>query len=370
MDPSSFRNPHSAFRNGLARRVAYCLAAFTLCAVVGCPKPQLVLYCAQDEDPAKGILASFKQETGIEVTPKPDTEADKSVSLYQEIVREQSRPRCDVFWNNEILSTIRLQKQGLLLPYDSPSAKPYAESEWAPKTKDHTWHAFATRARVLIVNTDLVPEEKERPKSLLDLADEKWKGQAVMARPLFGTTATQAACLFEVMGKEDAEKYYHALKENGIHIAPGNSQVARWVADGKTPSGERVAVGVTDTDDAMAMVKAKKKVALIFPDREGSEKYPQFGTLYIPNTVAILKNASHPEAAKRLVDYLLSPEVEARLAEGDMHQIPLNPDVKAKLPEQIVTPDKVKKTMQVDFFKAAEMWDEVQDFLRKEFATK
>src|SRR5262249_36984644 len=243
-----------------------------------------------------------------------------------------------------ILSTIRLQKQGLLLPYDSPSAKPYAESEWAPKTKDHTWHAFATRARVLIVNTELVPE-KERPKSLFDLADEKWKGQAVMARPLFGTSATQAACLFEVMGREDAEKYYHALKENGIHIAPGNSQVARWVADGKTPSGERVAVGVTDTDDAMAMVRAKKKVALIFPDREGSEKYPRFGTLYIPNTVAILKNASHPEAAKRLVDYLLSPEVEARLAEGDMHQIPLNPDLRAQAepPEQSLRPGKGTK---------------------------
>src|SRR5262249_61634173 len=129
--------------------------------------------------------------------------------------------------------------------------------------------------------------------------------------------------------------------------------------------------GVTDTDDAMAMVRAKKKVALIFPDREGSEKYPRFGTLYIPNTVAILKNASHPEAAKRLVDYLLSPEVEARLAEGDMHQIPLNPDVraKAKLPEQIVTPDKVKKTMQVDFYKAAAMWDDAQKSL-KEFAAQ
>jgi iron(III) transport system substrate-binding protein len=350
------------------RRLAYCLAAVALCAVAGCPRSQLVLYCAQDEDFAKGILASFNKETGIEVTPKFDTEADKSVSLYQEVVREQGRPRCDVFWNNEILSTIRLQKQGLLLPYDSPSAKPYPDSPNV-KAKDHTWHAFATRARVLIVNTELVPE-KERPKSLFDLTDGKWKGRAVMARPQFGTSATQAACLFEVMGKEDAEKYYQALKENGIHVAPGNKQVADWVADGKTPTGERVAVGVTDTDDAMEMVKAKRKVALIFPDREGSEKYPRFGTLYIPNTVAVLKNASHPEAAKKLVDYLLSPEVEAKLAEGDSHQIPLNPDVKAKLPEQIVTPDKVKKTMEVDFYKAAEIWDDAQKFLRNHYAAQ
>ena len=343
-------------------RLAYCLAALALCAVAGCPRSQLVLYCAQDEGFAKGILASFNKETGIEVTPKFDTEADKSVSLYQEIVREQGRPRCDVFWNNEILSTIRLQKQGLLLPYDSPSAKPYPE--WA-KAKDHTWHAFATRARVLIVNTDLVPDEKDRPTSLFDLTKEKWKDKAVMARPQFGTSATQAACLFQVLGKEEAEKYYRDLKANGIHMAPGNKQVADWVADGKTPTGERVVVGVTDTDDAMEVIKDGKKVALIFPDKDSKD--PKRGTLFIPNTLAILKNASHPEAAKKLVDYLLSPEVEKKLAEGDSHQIPLNPDVKAKLPEQYPAMDKVKK-MPVDFEKAAEMWDEAQAFVTSTFA--
>src|SRR5207249_9248224 len=136
--------------------------------------------------------------------------------------------------------------------------------------------------------------------------DEKWKGQAVMARPLFGTSATQAACLFQVFGKDEAKKYYSGLLKNGIHIAPGNKQVADWVADGKTPSGERVVVGITDTDDAMEALKDKKKVALIFPDCDAPPD-GKLGTLFIPNTVAILKNASHPEAAKKLVDYLLSP---------------------------------------------------------------
>jgi iron(III) transport system substrate-binding protein len=364
MQPSPIRNPQSAIRNRWTRRLVYCLAALALCAVAGCPRSQLVLYCAQDKGFAEGILASFHKETSIEVTPKFDTEADKSVSLYQEIVREQGRPRCDVFWNNEILATIRLQKQGLLLPYDSPSARPYPDSPNV-KAKDHTWHAFATRARVLIVNTELVPDKDERPTSLFDLTKEKWKGQAVMARPQFGTSATQAACLFQVLGKEEAEKYYSDLKANGIHIAPGNKDVADWVAAGKTPTGERVAVGVTDTDDAMGAIKAKKKVALIFPDKDSKD--PKRGTLFIPNTLAILKNASHPEAAKKLVDYLLSAAVEKKLAEGDSHQIPLNPDVKAKLPEQYPALDKVKK-MQVDFEKAAELWDEAQAFVTNKFA--
>src|SRR4029077_19991782 len=109
---------------------------------------RVVLYCSQDREFALGLLEQFRKETGLEVVPKFDTEANKSVSLYNEIVAEEGRPRCDVFWNNEPLNTLRLQKQGLLEPYDSPSAKPYPA--WA-KAKDHTWHAFAGRARVLLV---------------------------------------------------------------------------------------------------------------------------------------------------------------------------------------------------------------------------
>lgn len=344
------------------RLSVYSLIALALTGVLGCSRQQLVLYCAQDQEFAAGILQTFKQETGIEVAPKFDTEADKSVSLYTEIVREKDRPRCDVFWNNEILSTIRLQKQGLLLPYDSPAAKPYPATA---KADDHTWHAFAARARILIVNTDLVAE-KDRPRSLLDLTQEKWKGQAVMARPQFGTSATQAACLFDVLGDEKARDYYHGLKNNEIHLAPGNKQVAEWVGKGKTPTGERVVVGITDTDDALEEIKDGNPVAIIFPDRD-APKDSKLGTLFIPNTLAILKGAPHPAEAKKLVDYLLSPAVEVKLAEADSHQIPLNPDVKAKLPPQMETPQTVKR-MDVNFEKAAALWDQVQDFLRVEFA--
>src|SRR5262249_51960623 len=88
-------------------------------------QPRVVLYCAQDREFAEDVLSEFTRQTGTAVTPKFDTEADKSVSLYFEITDEKDRPRCDVFWNNEILSTIRLQKQGLLAPYASEPGKLY-----------------------------------------------------------------------------------------------------------------------------------------------------------------------------------------------------------------------------------------------------
>jgi iron(III) transport system substrate-binding protein len=326
------------------------------CGCGGRPQNRVVLYCAQDEEFAEKVLGEFTQRTGLRVDPKYDTEADKSVSLYTELVNEKAQPRCDVHWNNEILSTIRLQRQGLLEPYRSPSAAPYPAFA---RASDDTWHAFAGRARILIVNTNLV-KEAERPRSLLDLTGAAWKGRVAMAKPEFGTTATQAACLFEVLGPEKAKEFYRGLHANGVHIVPGNKQVAEGVGKGD------FAVGMTDTDDAMEEVEAGRPVAIVFPDSD-RPKSERMGTLFIPNTVAVIRGCPNPDGARKLVDYLLSPEVEARLAETASHQIPLNPEVKANLPKEIKRPGEVK-AMDVDFEKAAAMWDEVQQFLRNEFA--
>lgn len=322
----------------------------------GCPKsvPRVVVYCAQDREFAEGVFADFRIGGGPAVTPKFDTEANKSVSLAAELEQEAGRPRCDVHWNNEILGTIRLARRGVYDRYESPAAAPYPD--WT-RPADRTWQAFAARARVLIVNTNLVTEG-DRPRRLLDLGQPKWKSRVAMAKPQFGTTATHAACLFEALGPDAAKAFYRGLQANDVVVVPGNKQVARGVADG------RFAVGMTDSDDALIELNDGKPVAIVFPDGGGDSP---LGTLYIPNTVAVVKGCPNPEAARRLVDYLLRPETETKLAEGGGFQIPLNPTVAAKLPPTLLTPTQ-GKPMRVDFEKAADRWEEAQTFLREEFA--
>ena len=277
------------------------------------------------------------------------------MSLYEEIVRESKRPRCDLYWNNEILHTIRLSKQGLLEPYESPSAADYPE--WT-KAKDRTWQAFAARARVLIVNTNLVAAN-DYPRGIFDLTKPAWKDRVVMAKPAFGTTATQAVCLFDALGDGPARKFFLDLRANGLAFVAGNKQVAQGVANGD------FAVGFTDSDDALIELDAGKPVVLIFPDREGHPDYPRLGTLFIPNTLAIIKGSANVAGAKKLIDSLLSAGVEKKLAEGGGRQIPLNPKTQANLHPALVRPEQVK-SMQVDWDRAAERWQEVQTFLRNE----
>jgi iron(III) transport system substrate-binding protein len=339
--------------------VSVVLFSILLLLTSGCgqSKPRVVVYCAQDREFAEGIFEDFTQKTGLSVTPKYDIESEKSVGLVLEISREKDRPRCDVHWNNEILGTILLDRQDLLEPFASPASAPYPSFA---KSKHDTWHAFAERARVLLVNNNLVPKSEDRPRRLLDLTDPRWKGKVVMAKPNFGTSATQAACLFEVLGRDKAKEFYLDLKKNNVTIVPGNKQVADGVSDGQ------FAVGVTDTDDAIGEVEAGKPVTIIFPDRD-APKDSRMGTLFIPNTVAIIRGSPNPAGARQLVDFLLSPKVEEKLAESESHQIPMNPEVQAKLPKEFVT-RKTVKAMDVDFEKAADLWEEVQEFLRNEFA--
>lgn len=311
---------------------------------------EVIVYTALDAEFSRPVLEDFTKETGVSVRPKFDAESNKTVGLTQLILQERNRPRCDVFWNNEILNTLRLQQEGLLDVYRPPMAEEYPAAFRSPQG---TWYGFAGRARVLVVNTELVPEA-ERPRSIRDLADSKWRGRAAIAKPLAGTTATHAACLFAAWGDEEAKKFFRALKANEVNVLSGNKQVATWVAGGQLP------FGLTDTDDAIIEIEKGRPVEIVYPDQgEGG-----LGTLFIPNTLAIIRGGPHPQGARRLVDYLLSRKVEAKLAAGKSAQIPLNPNVDAKV--RVETP-KTLKPMAVDFEKAAEKWDTAVKFLDAEF---
>jgi iron(III) transport system substrate-binding protein len=318
-----------------------CGAGLLALAAAGCwnaAGPEVVVYTALDREFSEPILDDFAAATGIAPLPKYDDESTKSVGLTSAIIAESDRPRCDVFWNNEILNTLRLEQKGLLEAYHPREAERFPP--WS-RSPDGAWHGFAARARVLIVNTDLVPEA-DRPKSIYDLADPRWKGRTGIARPVAGSTATHAACLFATLGADE------------VQVQSGNKQVATAVAGGQ------IAFGLTDTDDAIIEIERGRPVAIVYPDREPD----QLGTLFIPNTLAIMKGCPHPEAARKLVDYLLSVEVEKKLAAGPSAQIPLGGD--PSIQPRVETPETVH-AMEVDFAAAARAWDEAAAYLQAEF---
>ncbi len=299
---------------------------------------RVVVACAQDEEYAEALFKSISEKAKLVIVPKYDTEANKSVSLVAELMEEAQKPRTDVHWNNEPLGTIRLARGGLY--------------------EDNAWKPFAERARVLIVNTNLV-KDADRPASIFDLAAPKWKGQTAMAKPYFGTTASHMACLWEMMGQADATEFIRSLKSNEVSFEAGNKQVARNVASGK------YAFGLTDSDDAALEVLDGKPVAVIFPDAVENPKYPRLGCLFLPNTLAVIKNCPNPGGARTLKAAIL--DSESILASGGGYQFPTQPDVPGPtLP--CLQPYKTTRRMKPNFEKAVDGWETLQHFLRDQFA--
>lgn len=298
--------------------MAVCTALVALITSPGCERSErpttdtegvVVVYTALDREFSEPLLSEFTKRTGIRVDPVFDAESTKTIGLVNRIRAEVNRPRCDVFWNNEIVNTVRLKNEGLLAPCFPPAAADY-DPRW--KDPDGYWYGFAARARVLIVNTTLVSSDR-MPSSILDLGDPAWSGRTAVARPLFGTTASHIACLHAALGAERFRRLLSDWKANRVAVLSGNKACAESVGSG------RYAFALTDTDDAIAEVDAGRPVQIIFPDVRDD----QMGTLVLPNTLAMVRGAPHPRAAQRLIDYLLSPPVETALAAGPSAQFPL-----------------------------------------------
>ncbi len=224
-------------------------------------KPRLVVYSSLDREFSEPLLKEYARQAGVEVLTKFDVESTKTVGLTNMIISEADQPRCDLFWNNEILNTLRLREKGLLAPFHPSHA---GELPATFRAKDGTWYGFAARARILLVNTKLVGEA-DRPAGIKDLLGPRWKGKIGIAKPLFGTTATQAACLFVAWGDDKAKTFFRDLKANGVQVLSGNKQVATAVGSGQ------LAFGLTDTDDAMGELDAGSPVIIIYPDRKSDE---------------------------------------------------------------------------------------------------
>jgi iron(III) transport system substrate-binding protein len=320
---------------------------------VGCVPRQenaVVLYCATDREFASPILDAFERtQDGTEVVRQFDVEASKTLGLVTRIEEEVARPRCDVFWNNEILHTIRLQQEGLLAP-----RRWKIPADWPARYRasDGTWVGFAARARVLIVNTELLKDKQNWPTRAADLSDEQWKGKCGLAYPIYGTTATHMSVLASHPGALGAgmkwREWLDEVKSNAVVLA-GNKQVALAVSSGE------LAWGWTDTDDAIIEKESGRSVELVFPDQAEGE----FGTLFIPNTMSMVRGSPHPVAGGLLCDALVSEKMESRLTMSSSAHFPVWPSARESSRIDI----RGVRWSDADFESAAKTWETTRETL-------
>ena len=328
-----------------ALRILPMLAAI---GFVACGSPEqsrtatrtVTVYVSTDRVFSEPVLREYERRTGVTVNAVYDTEETKSTGLANRLLAEKARPQADVFWSNEPVRTLVLKSRDVLASYRSPSAEGIPAALLDP---DGYWTGFSARIRVIAYNTKTVTPQ-EAPQSIFDLADPKWKGQVAMADPRFGSTSFHVAALYALAGDDKMDDFFRRLKANGVRVVEGNSVVRDLVARGE------VKTGLTDTDDVNVAIENGQPVGMALPDREG------LGVPVMPNMVSLIAGAPHPEEARKLIDYLLSADVERQLAQSEAVQIPLHAGVPG--PKNIPAIETFKP-MTLDYAKAASRVDDV-----------
>ena len=261
--------------------------------------------------------------------PKIDVQFSRASSsdTALKIINEASAGRAmgDVFDGNGAYTSLRAAD--LVEPYvaDSASAIP---DEY--KNPDGYWAAPNVYYLSAAYNTDLVSPQ-EAPKTYEDLLDPKWKDQIVWSVvPQESGAPGFVGNMLMSMGDEKGMEYLQKLAAQDI-TNMDTSQ--RTVLD-------RVIV----SDFSIGLMTYTHHSPISAAKGAPVQWIPMEPVLGSPNTVGLVRGAPHPNAAKLLIDFILSDEGQTVLADG--MYLPTNPNVAAKVPELMPSgPKPFKVTM-------------------------
>ncbi len=272
---------------------------------------RLVVYSGRAERMIKPVLDAFQTKTGVQV----DLLSSGSTELVNRLQAEGPRTSADLFITNDAGSLDRAYELGLLLPLSSKEVEQAIPPTY--RAPDNSWVGLSGRVWALVYNTSQTsPKELA---SLFDLADPKWKGR--IAIPNAGSEYLQAgvSVLQATHGDDRTKRLLEGLKANaGTQVFGKSSQIVEAVAKGQ------VAVGIVNHYYIYRHLAAQPTapIAILMPDQQPGG----MGAILNAAGVGIVKQTRHAEAAKQLVEFLVSPDGQKMFADLNK-EYPLRADV-------------------------------------------
>jgi iron(III) transport system substrate-binding protein len=183
------------------------------------------------------------------------------------------------------LEMFNLNREELLVPYDSPAA-----AELVPGTRYDGWLADRFNTFVVSWNTDLV-EPGEQPRSWEDLADSKWHGRIGLEAGDVDWYKTLWEYWVEEGGKSraEADRLFEAIARNSL-VIKGHTVMGQLLAAGEfavAPNYLHTTLNLMADGAPLAWEPA---VEPIIPR---------------PNGIGLIRDAKHPAAAVLFTDWLL-----------------------------------------------------------------
>ena len=278
--------------------------AMALSAMMLSSAHALTVYTAGPGSLAKSLASGFEQQTGVKVTVFQATTG----KVMARLEAEQANPQADVLISASWDTAEDLHQRGWLLPFASANA-----DQVPANLKSADYIAQGVSALGIVWNSKSGTPE---PKEWRDLTQPAFKDKVTTPDPaLSGASLDLLIGLQNSMG-DQAWQLFDDLKKNGMVVSGPNAQAVTPVMQGAKAAVfgavDYVSYGNIQQGESLKVIS------------------PASGTVIAPRPMMILKTSQHADDAKAFIDYVLSPEGQAKVA--DAWLMPARRDVAAKRP--------------------------------------
>lgn len=304
----------------LCGRITRCGMILLLCGLPLCTSvlhaaDEVNVYSARKEQLIKPLLERFTEQTGIEV----NLLSAEAGALLTRLRNEQRNTPADMLITVDAGNLQRAVEADVLQPVTSEMLSQVVPAHL--RHPDGLWYALSVRSRVIFRHRERVPADAIN--SYAQLADPAWRGRICIRSSDNIYNQSLVAALIEHQGEAATEAWAEGVVAN----------LARSPRGGDTDQLLAVAAGECDLAVANTYYYARMlndpqqkvtadKLAVVWPDQDGHGAHVNI------SGAAITRHAPHPEAARQLLEFLLSESSQQWYAEVN-NEYPVREDVAA-----------------------------------------
>jgi iron(III) transport system substrate-binding protein len=262
-------------------------------------KTELLVYTALETDQIKAYEEAFYKAVP-DVTLK--WVRDSTGVITAKVLAEKANPQADLVVGTSASSMAVFANEGLLQGY-APKGLDKIVPQYRDPKNPPEWVGMDVYGAAVCFNTvEATKQNLPKPESWKDLTKPVYKGKIVMPNPASsGTGFLDVAGWLQMWGEADAWKFMDALHENvGIYTHSG-SQPCRQAGAGEFP------IGISFEYRAVTTKKSGAPIDIIFPSE---------GLGWDLEASGIMKTTKKVEAARKLMDWLATPEAMALFAKN------------------------------------------------------